>query len=137
MPERDIVFDKLDTPSQIFKLKEHLRELYRLLDNRMITVTRAATIVLDADEGELFYIELDDNITTVTLKHPSRARTMTIIFKQDGVGAHTVTGFGADVMLAGDAFSVTADASRYTTLTLAYEDENSKWVEIGRTSDVY
>jgi len=39
-------------------------------------------------------------------------------------------------MLAGNAFSVTATADRYTTLTLEY-DSNDKWVEVSRVSDIY
>lgn len=135
--DRDIVFRDVTTPGDLFRLQEHLRELYRLLDRRYIEVTRAASVTFDTDEGDVFYCELDGNITGITLKNPYQGRTVTLIFKQDGTGSRTVSGFDSTVMLAGDAFSVTSNANRYTTITLAYENKNSKWVEISRTSDVY
>jgi len=133
--ERDIIFENLNRAQDLFKLKEHLRELYRLVDNRLITITRAASITLDTDEGEVFYIELDGNITGITIKNPYQGRKITVIFKQDGSGSHTVAGWAATVMLAGDAFSVTSTANRYTTITFIYDGTN--WVEVGRTTDVY
>lgn len=133
--ERDIIFQEVKTPTDILKLKEHLRELYRLIDKRFISITRAASITLDSDEGDVFYTELDGNITGITIKNPYQGREITIIFKQDGTGSRTVAGWAATVMLAGNAFSVTSNADRYTTLKLTYDGTN--WVETGRTSDVY
>ena len=121
----------------MFRLKEYLRELFDLVDRRFVEVDCAASVIFDADEGEIFYVLLDTNITSITIKHPYKGRKITIIFKQDATGSRTVAGWAATVMLAGNAFSVTSNASRYTTITLAYEDQNSKWVEISRVSDIY
>ncbi len=135
MAERDIILESTATPSGLHSLREYLRELYRLLDNRFITITRAASVIFNVDEGEIFYVELDGNITGITLQNADYGRKITLIFKQDSTGSRTVAGFDSNVMLAGNAFSVTANANRYTTLTLAYDGTN--WVETGRTSDVY
>ena len=134
--DREILFEDLTQQPDLYLLKEMLRELYRLIDRRSVSVTRAATVIFDADEGESFYVLLNGNITGVTIKHPFLGRRITLIFLQDGTGSRTVAGFGADVMLAGNAFSVTATADRYTTLTLEY-DSNDKWVEVSRVSDIY
>lgn len=135
--ERDIIFRDVTQPSDLFKLHEHLRELYELIDKRLVTVTRASSVTYDADEGDVFFTELDGNISSITLKHPYRGRTITLIFRQDSMGSRTVSGFDSTVMLAGNAFSVTSNATRYTSITFAYEDTNSKWVEISRVNDVY
>lgn len=134
--DRDIILQDLTKQTDLWRLKDYLREIYRLLDRRQVSVDCAASITFDADEAESFYVELTANITSITIKHPYLGRRITLIFKQDSTGSRTVAGFGADVMLAGNAFSVTSNAERYTTLTLEY-DANDKWTEIGRTSDVY
>src|SRR3990167_4451704 len=134
MAERDIVFDNLKTESNLFKLKEHLREIYDLIDNRFIEIDAAASVTFDADEAEVFYVELTTNITSITIKNPFKGREIQIVFKQDGTGSRTVAGFGSDVMLAGDSFSVTSNANRHTTIAFVYA--NDTWIEVSRTSDV-
>ena len=134
--ERDILFTDLKTPPQIFQLKDYLRELFRLIDRRNVDIDYASTIVIDADEGETFYVLLTGNITTITILNAFLGRKITLIFQQDESGSRTVAGFGAGVMLAGDAFAVTGSANRYTSITFEY-CSTSKWVETGRTSDVY
>lgn len=135
MPDRDIAFEDVKTPANVFRLKEHLRELYRLVEYHFISIVRAASIIIDADEGDIFYILLDGNITSITINNPAQGRKIVLIFKQDGTGSRTVAGFASNVMLAGDAFSVTSNAGKYTILTLCYDGTN--WVEIARTTDVY
>lgn len=135
MPERDILFENLKSPSEIFQLKEYLREIYRLLDKRFVSITRAASVTFDSDIGEVFYVLLDGNITGITILNAFKGREITLIFKQDGTGSRTVAGWASTVKLSGAAFAVTSNASRYTTLKLTYDDTN--WVQTGGTSDVY
>ena len=135
MPERDILFENLKSPGEIFQLKEYLREIYQLLDSRFGSITQAASIVIDADLGEIFYILLNGNITTITISNAFKGREITIIFKQDASGSRTVAGWASNVKFAGAAFSVTSNASRYTILKLIYDDTN--WVESGKVLDVY
>lgn len=135
MPERDILFETLRSPSEIFQLKEYLREIYRLLDKRFVSVTRVASITFDADIGEVFYVSLDGNITGITLLNAYKGREITIIFKQDSTGSRTVAGWASTVKLSGAAFTVTSNASRYSIIKLVYDDTN--WVESGRSLDVY
>ena len=134
--DREIILQDVTKPNDLWRLKDYLREIFRLLDRRQVSVDCAASVTFDADEAESFYVELTANITSITIKHPYLGRRITLIFKQDSTGSRTVAGFGADVMLTENGFSVEATAERYTTLTLEY-DANSKWVEVGRTSDVY
>lgn len=133
--DKPIKFQELKTLQDVYHLKEHLREIYRLLDPRFIEVDYSATPTFDCDEGDIFSIELTGNITGITLKNPYKGRKITIIFLQDGVGNRTVAGWAASVMLAGNSFTPTATADVYSTITFVY-DENDKWVETGRTLDV-
>lgn len=133
--ERDIILNNLNRPSDLFRLKEYLRELFGLFSPRAKTVTYAASITVDADEAETFFVTLTGNITGITIKNPDTGRKIKFIFLQDGTGSRTVAGWGSDVMLSGDAFSVTSNASRYTTISFEYI--NSNWIEIARTTDVY
>ena len=135
MPERDIVFENISTPHNLFQLKEHLRELYRLLDKRFISVTCDSTVVFDADQSDTFYVELTENITTITINNASTGRIITLLLQQDSTGSRTVAGFASNVKLAGASFTVTSNATRYSTLTLVYDGTN--WVEIARALDVY
>ena len=135
MPERDILFENLKNPAEIFQLKEYLKELYSLTDPRFIAITRAASVTFNADEGDIFYILLDGNITGITISNAYKGREITIIFKQDGTGSRTVAGWASNVKFTGAAFSVTSNASRYTILKLVYDDTN--WVESGKVLDVY
>jgi len=133
MPDRSILFEELKTPQDIFALKEHLRELYRLLDKRFVNVTFSATPTFDSDEGDVFLITLTANITGITLKNAYQGRTITILFKQGGVGGYTIA-WTTIVKLAG-AVAIGPDAvGEYSTITLTYDGTN--WVEIGRTADV-
>ena len=133
MPDRDILFEKLDNPQEIFFLKDHLRELYRLLDKRFMTVDFVAGITFDCDLAEVFLVTLTGNITGITLKNPYQGRTISLIFLQNAVGNFTVAGWGSDVKITGDAFTATVTASVYSTITLTYTD--SAWVEISRSLD--
>lgn len=134
--ERDILFTDITRPEQRFRLQENLRELYQLLDPRFVEIDYGTTITIDADEGDVFLVELTGNVSTITIKNAYKGRKITIIFLQDSTGSRTVAGWGSDVMIAGNAFTATATASRYSSLTFVY-DSKSKWVEIARTQDVY
>ena len=132
--ERDIIFEDLKTPSDLYKLKEYLRELYLLLDPRFIEVDFAASITFNADEAVVFLVILTGNITGITIKHPYYGRKITILFKQDGTGGRTVAGWASNVKLAAAAAIGGDQANEYSTITLTYDGTN--WVELCRTSDV-
>ena len=134
MSEKTIVLNDLTKPEEIFKLSEYLRELYRLSDLRFVSVDYSATPTFDSDEGDSFLITLTGNITGITIKNAYKGRQVVILFKQDAVGGHTITGWPANVKLAAAAAIGGDDAGEYSTITLLYDDTN--WVEISRTSDV-
>lgn len=131
---RDIIFKDLKSPSDIFLLQDYLRELYRLVDRSQQTVAYAASITVDASQSQTFFVTLTGNITGITISNADTARRITFIFLQDGTGGRTVAGWPASVLLSGAAFTVTTNANRYSTITFEYC--NSKWIEVGRTTDV-
>lgn len=134
MPQRDILLNDLTKQAELFRLKDYLRQLYALFDPRIKTVTYAASITVDADEAETFFITLTGNITAIAIKNPDTGRRIKFIFLQDGTGSRTVAGWPAAVLLSGAAFTVTSNANRYSTISFEYV--NSKWIEIARTTDV-
>jgi len=131
--DRDIIFEDLTKPNDKYRLKEYLRELYRLIDIRFVSVDYSATPTIDADEGEIFLITLTGNITGLKIINPYQGRKVTIIFLQDGTGGRTVA-WTTTVKLAGAAAIGGDQANEYSTITLVYT--GSVWVEIARTSDV-
>jgi len=134
MPDRDILFQRLDNDQDLYFLKDHLRELYRLLDKRFITVDYAASVSYNSDIGDVFLTTLTGNITTIILSNAYKGRILVLVFKQDSTGSRGISGWPANTKLAGASFTPTATANSYSTLTLIYEDTN--WVEVSRTLDV-
>lgn len=134
MYERDIVISDVTKPGDLYQLKEYLRELYSLFSPRNQTVTFAASITADVDLAETFFVTLTGNITSITIKNADTGRKLRFVFLQDGTGSRTVTGWPATVLLSGAAFTITSTANVYSTISFEYI--NSKWIEIGRTTDV-
>jgi len=132
--EKTIVLNDLKNPSDLFRLRDYIRELYEFLDSRLITVTFSATPTFDCDISDTFLITLTANVTGVIIKNAFKGKRITVIFKQDGTGGRTVAGWAANVKLAGAAAIGNDGANEYGTLTLIYDGTN--WVEICRTSDV-
>lgn len=134
MPDRTIIFEDLKTPQDIHKLKQYIRELYSLIDPRMVEIDFTVLPTFDADEADVFLITLTDNITGIVLKNAYEGRKITILFKQDGTGGRTITGWPANVKLAGAAAIGGDGANEYSTISLVYDGTN--WIETARTSDV-
>lgn len=131
---RDILFEKLDNPQDIFFLKDHLRELYRMVDKRFCIIDYAASVNYDMDIADVILTILTGNITTITIKNAYKGRILVLIFKQDTTGSRTVTGFPANTKLNTAAFVPTATANSYSILTFVYDDTN--FVEIARALDI-
>lgn len=131
--DREILFENLSHPGDLFKLKDYLRELYRLIDKRHIVSDFSATPTFDCDEADSYSMTMTGNVTGVTLKNPYIGREVTLIFIQDGVGSHTVA-WTTTVKLTGAAFSVTATASAASAITLIYDGTN--WYEKARALDL-
>lgn len=129
--QRDIILGALKTPNEVFRLQEHLRELYRFLDRSQQTITYAAAITVDASIAKTFFVTLTGNITGITISNADTGRQITFIFLQDAVGNRTVAGWPATVHLAGGSFTATVTASKYSIVTFEYV--NSLWVEISRS----
>ena len=134
MAERDIILGDLKTSSGRFQLANYLRELFALFSPRIKTITFAASITVDTDEIETAFITLTGDITSITIKNADTGKKIKFIFLQDGTGGRTVSGWPGTVLLQGASFTPTSNANRYSTLSFEYV--NSKWIEIGRTTDV-
>ncbi len=134
MAERDIILNDLTKQRDLFQLKDYLRELFSLFSPRLQTVTFGATITVDADQAETFFITLTDNITGITIKNADTGRKIKFIFLQGGAGSYTIAGWPATILLAGASFIPTTNVGRYSTVSFEYV--NLKWVEIARTTDV-
>lgn len=134
MPKVDIILADVTKSSDLFRLKNYLRTLFALFDPRVNTLTFAASITLDASTADTFFITLTNNVTGITIKNAANGRRFTIVFLQDGTGGRTVAGWPADILLSGASFTVTTNANRYSSISFVYL--NSKWIEVGRTTDV-
>ena len=134
MAERDIILADVTKPGDLYQLKEYLRDLYSLFSPRTQTVTFAASITVDADQAETFYVKLTGNITSITIKNADTGRKIRFVFLQDATGSRTVAGWPSTVLLSGAAYTITSTANVYSTISFEYI--NSKWIETGRTTDV-
>ena len=87
------------------------------------TVAFSATPVFNASLGDVQEITLTGDVTSFTITNPTNGQRLTIIWLQDGGGAHTVA--GAPGSLKGFTTPGTT-ASKYSAQTFAYDGTN--WV---------
>jgi len=131
--DRDIVFESLKSPQDIYLLKEYIRELYRLLDKRHIVLDFSATPSFDMDQAESYSITMTANITGVTLKNPAKGRTITLVFIQGGSGSYTVA-WTTTVKRTGAAFVPTTTVGAASAISFLYD--GTSFYEIGRSLDI-
>jgi hypothetical protein len=96
-------------------------------------VTYSATPTFDPTNGDFQTITLTGNITSWTFSAGIVGEVVTIEFIQDGTGGRTIAGTPANVVLAGGSLTLSTAASARDTVTFRYDDNASKWVEIGRS----
>jgi len=133
MPEREIIFEDLTKPQDKYRLKDYLRELYRLTDKRHITLDFSATPEIDCDQAESFDITMTSSITGVTIKNEFKGRVITLIFIQGGSGSYTVA-FTTTVKRTAAAFVPTATVGAASIISFLYD--GTVWREISRALDV-
>ena len=131
--DREILFSDLSKPQDLFLLKDYLREIYRLLDKRHITLDFSATPTFDMDLAESYDMTMTANVTGVTLKNPSKGRTITLIFIQGGSGSYTIA-WTTSVKLAGAAFVPTVTVGAASAIKFLYD--GTSFYEIGRALDI-
>lgn len=85
-----------------------------------------------ATGGEIKQFTLTANVTSWTLGTGKPAQIMTLEFIQDSTGGFTLSGTPANVLFAGGSITLTVTANKRDTVTLRYDSNASKWVEIGR-----
>jgi len=132
--EKAIVLNDLKNPSELFRLRDYIRELYEFIDKRLVFVASSATPIFDCDLGESFLITLTANVTGITIKNAYKGKAISLIFLQGGVGGYSIAGWAANVKLVGGAYGGGDAVGEYATLTLIYD--NTNWVELCRTNDV-
>ncbi len=131
--DRDILFERLDNPQDIYFLKDHLRELYRLLDKRHIVLDFSATPTFDCDLADSYDMTMTANVTGVTIKNAYKGRVITLVFIQGGTGSYTVA-WTTTVKLTGAAFVPTVTVGAASVIKLLYN--GTVWREMGRALDV-
>lgn len=131
--ERSIILNDLKNPSDLFRLRDYLRELFELLDRRHIVKAFSATPEFDMDLAESYSITMTANITGVTLKNPAKGRTITLIFIQGSTGSYTVA-FTTTVLRTGGAFVPTTTIGAASAITFLYD--GTSFYEIARSLDV-
>ena len=131
--ERSIILNDLKNPSDLFRLRDYVRELYELLDKRHIVKAFSATPEFDMDLADSYSITMASDITGVTLKNPAKGRTITLIFIQGGVGSYTVA-WTTSVKLTGASFVPTVTVGAASAIMFLYDGTN--FYEIGRALDV-
>lgn len=92
----------------------------------------AGELDIDASEAATFEIEVDDDFTLNAPTNPVRdAQRITLVFTQDGTGAHVLTlgsGFLISSELATDGIVLSTAAGAIDELGLRYSQSLSAWV---------
>lgn len=83
---------------------------------------------------------LTANITSITFPTGTAdnldGQLVRIQFTQDGTGGRTVSGWPADVLLAGGSFTPTSTASKTSHIEFIYERGEAKWYEVSRSLNI-
>lgn len=109
-------------------LSDH--ELKDICETRTAPESSSGTLTLDIENGNVFEVELDENVTTLTISNPpasGKAGAFTLILKQDATGSRTVTWPGSVKWAGGTAPTLTTDANAIDILTFVTTDAGTTW----------
>lgn len=103
----------------------------KVIPPKVVSLTDAATIAVDASAGNHFTVTLAGNRTLGVPTNPTDGQRVTFEVKQDGTGSHTLAysssaggyGFGA-----GSAPTVTATALATSLVEFTYSARVGKWL---------
>lgn len=101
-----------------------------------VEVAYAATIAPDASLSNSFWVDLTGNTILDQPINPKSGQVLTIYFKQDGVGGHTLT-FGTTIYgnLAND-FVLSTGANDVDELVLQYDGDAARWRALALHKDI-
>lgn len=106
----------------------------KVIPPKVVTLTDAATIVVDSSAGTYFLLTLTGNHTLGVPSHPTDGLKITFEVKQDATGSRTLafaTGAGAYSFGAGSAPTVTATAGATSLVEFSYSARVGKWLYRG------
>jgi hypothetical protein len=118
---RDIVSDGPGTVSASVKRPRGV------VGHKTATLTDAATITIDASQGDDFRVTLAGNRTMAAPTNPTDGQRMTVLLTQDGTGTRTMTWNSAFTFgtLTG---TLTTTANRRDLFEFVYNSSLSKWL---------
>lgn len=96
-----------------------------------VTVTTAATTVVDLNGGNSFFLNLTASITTLTLNNPVAGAFYTFEIKQSGAGSFTVAWPASVKWPSGAAPTLTTTTGRTDVLSFYYNGTNFVGVVAG------
>ncbi len=109
-------------------LSDH--ELKDYCETRTAPESSIGTLTLDLENGNVFEIELDENVSTLTISNPpasGKAGSFTLILKQDATGGRTVTWPASVKWAGGTAPTLSTDANAVDILTFITTDAGTTW----------
>lgn len=131
-----IVKDPGGTPSDGKITKAELLSLIQDVEIKDYSETKTApesssgTLILDIENGNVFEVELDENVTTLTISNPpasGKAGSFTLILKQDATGGRSFTWPSSVDWAGGSAPTLTTDASAVDILVFVTTDGGTTW----------
>lgn len=108
---------------------------YNSRDKVTTTLNPTTTVSMDMDTANIFYVNLTQNVTTVSnttgTDYEYGGNTLTIVFVQDATGGRTVSGW--DAVFDIESWSeVGNSANAISVLRLVYDATNDKWRQISQ-----
>lgn len=113
------------------------RAQYGFRQGRHVLTNTAGAITIAKGHNKL---NLAANVTSITFPTGTGStldtQRLLIQFTQNGTGGFTVTGWPADVLLAGGSFTPTATAFKTSLIEFVYEQGEAKWYEVTRSLNI-
>lgn len=106
----------------------------KVIPPKVVTLTDATTVVVDASAGTYFLLTLAGNHTIGVPAHPTDGLKICFEVKQDATGSRTLafaTGAGAYSFGAGSAPTITATAGATSLIEFSYSARVGKWLYRG------
>ena len=103
--------------------------------NGTVKSSSAGALSLAGVVVEFVEVTLTENITSITFPSAIDGFEFDLVFT-NGAGPYTVSGWPANVLLAGGAFTMTATNGKRDRLAFRYHSDYAKWIEVGRTQNM-
>lgn len=124
----DLLSGAIDAGDDIKIPLSQLRLFFRQNNVTTQTVSTESSININYALGDYFIVNLEDNITAMTITNPPiGGGSIRIRFIQDSVGGHTVVLPSNIVPIVGTDEEIVADANGQTVLHLTTDDGGITW----------